>query len=957
MTLLHVAIIIPFLFAAASPIFYKLLKRVHTGWLVLPAPMALFIYFCSQIPPVRGGETIEGAVPWIPSLGIDFTVYLDGLGLLFALLISGIGSLVVLYSIFYLSKTKEAVNVFYVYLLLFMGAMLGVVLSDNMIVLYAFWELTSISSFLLIAFWHYRERSRYGAMKSLLITVIGGLSMLAGFILLYLITGTFSLREIIGLDVNLTDESLFLPAMLLILLGAFTKSAQFPFHIWLPDAMEAPTPVSAYLHSATMVKAGIYLVARFSPIFAGDKLWFWLVSAFGITTLIYGSFRAMKQTDLKSLLAFSTISQLGLIMTLLGLGSASAFFSGGADSLFYTKATMAAIFHLINHAVFKGALFMVAGIVDHETGTRDIRKLGGLMAVMPITFSIALIGTFSMAGLPPFNGFLSKEMFFTAVLNITELNLFNMQTVGALFPIVAWVASIFTFVYSMLLLFRTFTGKAQFEKLDKKPHEAPIGMLIPPVVLASLAVVFGLFPNLLSYSLIEPAMAVIHPSLLHEGDTFLVKIELWHGWTPELFMTAGVVLLGTVLYKLRPRIKAATEPLFTFVSLNKTYDAALRVSDIGASRLTSRYMSGSIRHYLIYIFLFLIVTVSATMLFASDIRFDFSGHAPTTVYEIMLMIGLVVSALAIPFTTSRLMAIILTGTTGYMVTMLFVIFRAPDLALTQMIVETVSVALFLLCFYHLPKLKKEKIPLKFKLPNLLIALAVGTVMTIVALSASSGRSFETIADYFVEYSYKLAGGKNIVNVILVDFRGFDTLLEITVLGIASYGIYGLIKLNLKGEEGPDVFGTKHQSNLIYDQPRSNDVILKTISKIAIFIILTFSVYLFLAGHNHPGGGFIGGLMTASAIVLLAMSQGIKAAQTIIPIDYRKLTAIGLTVALLTGIGSFVFGAPFFSHSFGYFQLPLLGETELATAMLFDLGVYLIVVGITMTIILTIGRDK
>lgn len=959
MTLLHVAIIIPFLFAAASPIFYKLLSKVHTGWLILPAPVMLFIYFCTRIPEIQQGYSLTGSVPWIPSLGIDFTVYMDGLGLLFALLISGIGSLVVLYSIFYLSRTKEAINVFYVYLLLFVGVMLGVVLSDNVMVLYGFWELTSISSFLLIAFWHYRERSRYGAMKSLLITVLGGLAMLAGFILLYLMTGTFSIREMIGAGTDPASEPLFLPAMLLILLGAFTKSAQFPFHIWLPDAMEAPTPVSAYLHSATMVKAGIYLVARLSPIFAGEQLWFWLISLFGLTTLIYGSFRAMKQNDLKAMLAFSTISQLGLIMTLFGLGSASAFFTGGTDSVFYTKATMAAIFHLINHAVFKGALFMVVGIVDHETGTRDIRKLGGLMTVMPVTFSAALIGAFSMAGLPPLGGFLSKEMFFTAVLNITELKLFHMDTIGVLFPIVAWVASIFTFVYSMLLLFRTFAGKARFEKLGKKPHEAPLGLLLPPVILASLAVVFGLYPSLLSYTLIAPAMSAVHPNLLAEGDKFYVKIYMWHGWTPELFMTIGVVLLGASIYLTRDKIKAAAEPLFSRVSLYRTYDSVLKLTDLGAARLTNRYMTGSIRHYLLYIFVFLIVSVSAAMLFTSGIRFDLTDYAPTSLYEMMLIVGLILSALAIPFTSSRLMAIILTGTTGYMVTMFFVIFRAPDLALTQMIVETVSVALFLLCFYHLPKLKKEKIALRLKIPNLIVALGVGTVMTLIALGASSGRSFESIADYFINNSYKLAGGKNIVNVILVDFRGFDTLLEIAVLGIASYGIYSLIKLNLQ-EEPQTVAGaaeTERLGDRVMALFRSNDVILKTISRVAIFIILTFSVYLFLAGHNHPGGGFIGGLMTASALILLAMSEGIKPAQKIIPIDYRKLTAIGLTVAVLTGIGSFIFGVPFFSHTFGYFQLPLLGKTELATAMLFDLGVYLTVVGITMTILLTIGRDK
>ncbi|MGG1634333.1 Na+/H+ antiporter subunit A [Paenibacillus sp. NRS-1760] len=958
MFLLSVIIILPFIMAAISPLLRKLLHGLHTGWIILPLPILLFSYFLWKIPAIQSGETITATIPWIPSLGVNFTVYLDGLGLLFALLITGIGALVVLYSIYYLDKNKEAITSFYVYLLLFMGAMLGVVLSDNLIVLYGFWELTSISSFLLIAFWNHREKSRYGALKSMLITVFGGLSMLAGFVLLYVMSGTFSIREIIGSVDTLSGHVLFLPAMLLILVGAFTKSAQFPFHIWLPDAMEAPTPVSAYLHSATMVKAGLYLVARFSPIFSGESAWFWLVSFFGLVTMIYGSFRAMKQTDLKSLLAFSTISQLGLLMSLFGLGSAAAFYTGGTDSLFYAKATMAAIFHLINHAVFKGALFMVVGIVDHETGTRDIRKLGGLMALMPITFSIALIGAFSMAGLPPFNGFLSKEMFFTAALNIRQLDFFNVSFMLAIIPVIAWVASIFTFVYSMILLFRTFMGPAQFEKLAKKPHEAPLGMLISPVILASLAVVIGLFPNLLAYSLIEPAMAAIHPNVLLPGERFLVHIQFWHGWTAEIFMTMGVVIAGTLLFKFHQRIQWINQPLFQHISLNQMYDGGLRVLDRGSNRLTNRYMTGSIRHYLMYIFVFLIVSLGLTMIQEKVNVFQFSDYAPISVYEAVIIIVLVLSVIAIPFTKSRMMAIILTGAAGYMVTLFFVILQAPDLALTQMIVETVSVTLFLLCFYHLPKLSKEIAALRFRLSNFVIALSVGIIMTLIALGASGNRAFDSISDFFLKESYELAGGKNVVNVILVDFRGFDTMLEIVVLAIASLGIYAMIKLKLDAED-ERVFLPK-QSNrgkLAFPVVRSNDVILQTIAKVVIFIILTFSVYLMFAGHNHPGGGFIGALMASAAFILLTMAFGLQTMREVIPIDFRVLTAIGLSIAILTGVGSFIFGAPFLSHAFGHFELPLLGDTELATAMLFDLGVYLTVIGVTMTIILTIGRDK
>ncbi|WP_018885655.1 Na+/H+ antiporter subunit A [Paenibacillus massiliensis] len=955
MSLLHLAIVLPFLLAVLIPIIHPWTQRIHAGWLALPLPSALFIYFLTLIPSIRKGQPRSAELSWIPSLGIDFNVYADGLGLLFALLISGIGALVVLYSIYYMDKTKEAVQRFYVFLLLFMGAMLGVVLSDNVMVLYGFWELTSVSSFLLIAFWHKRERSLYGALKSMLITVFGGLCMFVGFILLYVITGTFSIRDMVAQVELMSEHTLMLPAMLLLLLGAFTKSAQFPFHIWLPDAMEAPTPVSSYLHSATMVKAGIYLVARFSPIFAGMSEWFWLVTGFGLMTLIYASFRAIKQTDLKALLAFSTISQLGLIMSLLGLGSAAAFYTG-EDSIFYTKATAAAFFHLINHAVFKGALFMVVGNVDHETGTRDIRRLGGLMALMPVTFTVAVVGAFSMAGLPPFGGFLSKEMFFTGVLQIMDMNLWSLHTWGILVPILAWVASIFTFVYSMILVFRTFTGQGHTEQLPKSPHEAPLGMLIPPVILGSLAIIIGLFPNVVSYAILEPVMAAVHPAIISGGGSFAIHISFWHGFTTELFMTMGVVLAGMIVFRLQCRWAPLHQPIFNAWTINHVYDHGLVHMERFSNRFTKGYMTGSIRHYVMYIFVFLIAALGTMLIRTPGLTFDLSGYAPISFYEAIVMIVLVLAAVMTIFAPTRLMAIILTGAAGYIVTLFFVLFRAPDLALTQMIIETVSVTLFLLCFYHLPKLRREKLRIPFKLTNLVISLGVGAVMTIIALGVSGSPLFDSIASYYLQESYNLAGGKNVVNVILVDFRGFDTLLEITVLGIASLAIYALVRLE-PSEGLSSVTRPERENSAGMYFAKSNDVILRTVSKFVIFIILTFSLYLFFAGHNAPGGGFIGALMSAAALILLTMGFGMKTMQRILPFDFRSLIGLGLLVALLTGMGSFGFGAAFLSHAFGYFELPLLGKTELATAVLFDLGVYLTVIGVTMTIIFSIGRDE
>ncbi|MFP7332778.1 Na+/H+ antiporter subunit A [Shouchella clausii] len=789
----NIAILTPFIVALFIPFLYKRLSAIHTGWFVLAVPVALFAILASYIPAVANGETFYSSIPWLPSLGINFTAYLDGLGLIFALLITGVGSLVILYSIYYLSKERESLHHFYIYLLMFMGAMLGVVFSDNLLVLYVFWELTSISSFLLIAYWHHRRQSRYGAQKSMLITVMGGIGMLAGFLMLSSFAGTFSVREIIGGMGDYASHALFVPAMLLILLGAFTKSAQFPFHIWLPDAMEAPTPVSAYLHSATMVKAGIYLVARFTPVFGGEAVWFWVVSIVGIVTLFWGSFTAIRQTDLKALLAYSTISQLGLIMTLLGLGSAALHFDViDNQSFYYSLAIFAALFHLVNHSTFKGALFMVVGIVDHETGTRDIRKLGGLMAVMPVTFTVAVIGSFSMAGLPPFNGFLSKEMFFTAVLRIIELPFFSVETWGLLFPIIAWLASVLTFVYCLILIFKTFFGEHQPEKLEKSAHEAPFGMLVSPVILASLVVAFFFFPNVLGEFLLKPAYGAVMPAFIEAG-VFDYQIKAWHGINTELLMTLGIVGLGFVLYRSLPRWIGVYSLFPAKLSLDRLYNGALISVERRSNEITNRYMTGNMYHYLLYIFLVILGLVYTIALTTGALSFDVSNDAPISIYEGILAAVMAITAISILFAKSRMTGILLNGVLGYLVALFFVFFRAPDLALTQLVIETVTAALFLLCFYFLPDWDKQKHKTKPKLLNGLIAVATGAMVTVLALSVNNNRLFDSISAFY-ENAYELAGAKNIVNAILGDFRAFDTMLEVVVLLIAGLGVYVLIKL-------------------------------------------------------------------------------------------------------------------------------------------------------------------
>lgn len=797
MTLLPWIIFIPFLYAVFIPYFYKKYKHIHTGWFVLPIPVLIFSYLISFISKISNGYTFVEEIKWVPTLGINISIYLDGLSYIFGLLISGIGALVIFYSIFYLSKEKEALHNFYIYILLFMGAMLGVVLSDHIFVLYAFWELTSISSFLLIAYWYERRTSRAGAKKALLITVSGGLSMLAGLILISLETNMTSIREWIANDHLIMQSDLFVIAMILILIGALSKSAQFPFSLWLPDAMEAPTPISAYLHSATMVKAGIYLIARLTPVFGGSKEWFWIISVIGLITLFFGSFNAVNQKDLKGLLAYSTISQLGLITCLMGLGSAAMYFEVAEMQTVYAFCIFTALFHLVNHSTFKGSLFMIVGIIDHETGTRDLRKLGGLMTVMPISFTLALIGGFSMAGLPPFNGFLSKEMFFTSLLSISEHSVFGMETLGYIFPIIAWIASIFTFIYCMILVFKTFTGPFKPEKLDKIVHEAPIGMLISPIILVFFVVAIFFFPNVVGVNLIAPALQAVLPEYEIVYDNF--KISVWHGFKLELWMTIGVIGIGLLLFlsiKKWIKLYALTPKKFTMNGLYQYIDQGLTPF---SKKITNSYMTGYLRDYLIYILGFMILLVGGSFILSGNIDLVVENARDVKWFEVLLLVALVVGAFICVKAASRLTALIAIGVVGFLVALLFVYFQAPDLALTQLVVETITTALFLLAFRHFPQMKLEKTKSTLKRVNILIAGMVGVLVTSLIIAVSNNKSDYSIRSFY-EGAYELAGAKNIVNAILVDFRGFDTMFEIVVLLMCGVGVYVLIKLPKKKEE-------------------------------------------------------------------------------------------------------------------------------------------------------------
>lgn len=793
MSWLHMAVLLPLIFAILIPILYRFYKRIHLGWFVLPIPVVLFAYFLSYIQPTMSGQFTEQSAAWMPQIGMNFDVYVDGLGLLFSILITGIGSLVVLYSISYLSQSEQLGH-FYCYLLMFMSAMLGVVLSDNLLVLYFFWELTSFSSFLLISFWRHKDKSLYGAMKSMMITVFGGLSLLGGFILLYLASGTWRIRDIIEIVDQIQTSPIFLLAMIFVIIGAMTKSAQFPFYIWLPDAMEAPTPVSAYLHSATMVKAGIYLIARLTPIFAVSQGWIWAVTAFGLVTLFWGSLNATKQQDLKGILAFSTVSQLGMIMSMLGIGAVSYHFQGDESQL-YLAAYSAAIFHLINHATFKGALFMITGAVDHATGTRDIRKLGGLMTIMPISFTLSIITSLSMAGVPPFNGFLSKEAFIESMIEVTHASVFSLNTVGLLIPIVAIVGSIFTFVYSFKFIVEIFLGDHKPDALPNKAHEASILMNISPTILAILVISIGLFPSIVSAPLVEPAVKSIANT-----NEVSASFHLWHGFTPAFIATLVIYAVGAVLILTAKRWVPILRSIPNALTLNHWYNQTGRYTPYYATQITRTYMTGFNRNNLVIIFFMMIVLTFVTLIFV-PFTVDFMKVSPIRLYEFVSVITITIAAIMIIFARSRLFSIIMLSAVGYSMAIFFIFFNAPDLALTQFVVETISTALFLLCFYHLPNMSRYNESVRYRVVNAIISIGVGAVVIVLGLIAYGNRHFESISEFYKAHVYDLAEGKNMVNVILVDFRGTDTLFESSVLGIAGMGIYTLIKLRAKHKNG------------------------------------------------------------------------------------------------------------------------------------------------------------
>jgi multicomponent Na+:H+ antiporter subunit A len=755
-----VAVLSGFAASLAAPWFHRI-ARAAAGWLLALLPLGLMIYFGRFVESIAAGHVVVVSHDWVPSLGIKLSFLIDGLSLLFAFLISGIGALIFIYAAAYLHGHAQ-LGRFYSYILIFMASMLGLVLANNLIALYVFWELTSISSYFLIGFEHNRESARAAALQALLVTGAGGLALLAGVLLLGKAGGSLEISSLLENGERVRTDALYAPILFLVFAGAFTKSAQVPFHFWLPSAMEAPTPVSAYLHSATMVKAGVYLLARLSPVLGGTEMWTYALTAAGAITMVAGAYFALMQADLKRMLAYLTVSALGMLILFIGVGT--------------SQAVAAAIVFLLAHALYKGALFLVTGIVDHQTGSRHVEELGGLRSAMPITATIAALAALSLAALPPTLGFIGKEMLIEAALAA--------NTPGLIIAMV--FASIIFVTTAGIIGIQPFFGKKL--PTPNPPLEASPGLWSAPAILAVLGVIFAALPALLQRPLLRPAAEAI------AREAVTLDLALWHGLNLPLALSAVSLVCGLAVYAIRKPFIEIVSRLQITSSWGPQHWYRLVLAGLNslAERQTRLLQSGYLRYYLIIIIVTILALAGGKLFIALD-GATFTARFDTQFHEWLIAGSILLAAWAAVVTKSRLAAVAALGVVGYGVALVFVFFGAPDLAMTQFMIETLTVILFVLVFYRLPRF--AILSVRFAIVrDAVLTLTLGALITAIVLMGSGIQLYPKISRYFIENSLSLAHGRNIVNVILVDFRGFDTFGEITVLALAGMGVYALLKL-------------------------------------------------------------------------------------------------------------------------------------------------------------------
>ena len=930
--------------------------RNAEAWLAGAVAVACVTLTLQFYPQIAEGEVVRETLQWAPGLGLNFTFRMDGFAWLFTMLVTVMGALVVLYARYYMSA-QDPVPRFFSFFLAFMGAMLGVVLSGNLIQLVVFWELTSLTSFMLIAYWYHRADARHGARMALTVTAAGGLCLLAGVLILGRITGSYDLDVVLASGDLIRAHSWYLPALILVALGALTKSAQFPFHFWLPHAMAAPTPVSVYLHSATMVKAGVFLLVRLWPVLAGTDAWFWIIGSAGLFSLVLGAYMAIFQRDMKGVLAYSTISHLGLITLLLGLNSSLAL--------------IAAIFHIMSHATFKASLFMAAGMVDHETGTRDLSRLSGLYRAMPLTATLATVGAAAMAGVPLLNGFISKEMFFTETIFISG----NAITRIGL-PAMAVIWGIFSVAYSLRFILQVFFGPPALD-LPRKPHEPPLWMLFPSALLVMACLVVGMIPaKTVGPYLDMAARSVLGPEMPSHS------LAVWHGWNLPLIMSLAAMAGGVVLYRMLGKYQQGTTvvPLIDRFHLDGKFifEFLLVKLDALANGLT-RWLSTE--RLQVQLLLLICAVFACALIPLSNGGLPAGNMSVAPVEPAFALMWLAGAACAIGAATQakyhRLAALSLAGAAGLATCMTFVWFSAPDLALTQLVVEVVTLVLLLLGLRWLPSRYKsvddKRVPLRARLRartrrlrDLVLAIIAGTGLAALSYAVLTRRAGEGISPFFIENSLPLAGGANVINVILVDFRGFDTLGEITVLGIVALTVFALLR---RFRPAPESMGLpiqqQEQDALTGGLPPDPHALLPAgpmrlpgvIVQLLLPVAGMVAVFFLLRGHNEPGGGFVAGLIVATAVILQYLVGGTAWAESRTRIFPQYWIALGLLCALGSGLVAWLAARPFLSALTWHTALPVIGELHLSTVLLFDIGVFLLVIGATVLILVALAHQS
>lgn len=923
--------------------------RNTASWLSGLVSLACTTLVVSLYSSVNGTEAVlRERLGWAPRLGLELYLRMDGYAWLFALLVAFMGMLVVLYARYYMSQ-EDPVPRFFSFLMAFMGAMLGTVLSGNLIQLVVFWELTSLTSFMLIAYWYHRADARRGARMALIVTASGGMCLLLGVVWLGSIVGSYDLDSVLAAGARIRAHEHYPVVLTLVLLGALTKSAQFPFHFWLPNAMAAPTPVSAYLHSATMVKAGVFLLARLWPALAGSSQWFWILCSVGLCSLLLGAIAALFQRDLKGVLAYSTISHLGLITLLLGMNSQLAL--------------VAAVFHMMNHATFKASLFMAAGIVDHETGTRDMRRLRGLSGAMPVTATVALVAAAAMAGVPLLNGFLSKEMFFAETIFAAEKML---TRVGL--PAVATVASMFSVAYSMRFIHSVFFGPPARD-LPREPHEPTRGMLVPSALLVLACLLVGVLPE----QTIGPSLRLAVTSILG-ADTPEFSLQAWHGLTMPLLMSVLALAGGGLIYAwlLRHRARAvAVEEWRTPVDGKRAFDTVMVLVVRTSERLMGLISSDRLQAQLLLIALVVLASALTPLLGQSIMH---GSRAPMQIDVLFAALWLAGAACAIGAATQakyhRLAALIMVGMAGLITSLTFAWFSAPDLALTQIGVEVVTTVLLLLGLRWMPRriqlneIQRRSLQARARRArDLVIAAAVGAGMAALAFAILTRPGVKVLAPFFLERALPEGGGRNVVNVILVDFRGFDTMGEITVLGAVALTVYALLRRFRPAQESRGIPRAQREDAAREaltsgdGLPADSLRIPAAIGRMLLPVAGMISVYFLLRGHNAPGGGFVGGLVMATGILVQYMTSGVLWVESRLRVHPQYWVAVGLLAAGIAGISAWFFAAAFLTSIEWDATIPLLGTLHLSSVLLFDVGVYMVVVGATVLMLIAIAHQS